>query len=56
MTDNTQPEAPLGGRWYMVTHDVAATLCIDHEYAQAEAVKADQNWPRMIKARKGGAS
>lgn len=42
-----QPQAPLGGRWYMVTHDGAATLCIDEEDAQAEAVQADRNWPRM---------
>ena len=34
------------GRWYMVTRDGMATLCVDHEDAEAEARKADREWPR----------
>ena len=34
------------GRWYMVTQDGAATLCVDREDAEAEARKADREWPR----------
>ena len=33
-------------RWYMVTHDGAATLCVDEADAQEEAKKADMAWPR----------
>ena len=34
------------GNWYMVTHDGAATLCVDEADAQEEAKKADREWPR----------
>lgn len=34
------------GRWYMVTQDGAATLCVDRADAEAEARKADREWPR----------
>lgn len=34
------------GRWYMVTQDGAATLCADRADAEAEARKADREWPR----------
>ena len=34
------------GRWYMVTQDGAATLCVDREDAEVEARKADREWPR----------
>ena len=41
MTDNTQSAA----RWYMVTHDGAATLCEDRRDAEKEAKDADMAWP-----------
>ena len=34
------------GRWYMVTKDGAATLCVDEQDARDEAARADQEWPR----------
>ena len=34
------------GRWYMVTLDGMATLCVDRADAEAEARKADREWPR----------
>ena len=34
------------GRLYMVTLDGAATLCVDRADAEAEARKADREWPR----------
>ena len=33
-------------RWYMVTKDGAATLCVDEQDARDEAARADQEWPR----------
>ena len=33
------------GRWYMVTHDGVATLCVDREDAEQEAKDADMAWP-----------
>ena len=36
----------MAGRWYMVTLDGAATLCVDRADAEAEARKADREWPR----------
>ena len=38
--------AAENGNWYMVTHDGAATLCVDEADAQEEAKKADREWPR----------
>ena len=38
--------AAENGNWYMVTHDGAATLCVDEADAQEEAKKADMAWPR----------
>ena len=35
------------GRWYMVTQDGAATRCVDRADAEAEARKADMEWPHM---------
>lgn len=35
------------GRWYMVTQDGVATLCVDRADAEAEARKADRKWPRL---------
>ena len=33
-------------RWYMVTKDGAARLCVDEQDARDEADRADQGWPR----------
>ena len=33
-------------RWYMVTKDGAATLCVDEQDARDEAARRDQEWPR----------
>jgi len=33
-------------RWYMVTKDGAATLCVDEQDARDEAARADQEWLR----------
>lgn len=33
-------------RWYMVTKDGAARLCVDEQDARDEAARADQGWPR----------
>lgn len=40
MTTQNEP------RWYMVTQDGMATLCVDREDAEAEARKADRAYPR----------
>ncbi|HCE28450.1 MAG TPA: hypothetical protein DET46_06515 [Comamonadaceae bacterium] len=44
--DHTEHPLEMVGRWYMVTQDGAATLCVDREDAEAEARKADREWPR----------
>jgi len=44
--DHTEHHLEMAGRWYMVTLDGAATLCVDREDAEAEARKADREWPR----------
>ena len=35
------------GRWYMVTKDGAATLCVDQKDAEFEAKDADAAWPEF---------
>lgn len=42
-----QPQAPLGGRWYMVNRDGMATLCTDRADAEKEAADAQIVWPHM---------
>ncbi len=44
---NPEDHLDMVGRWYMVTHDGAATLCVDEADAQEEAKKADMAWPHM---------
>ena len=39
--------APVVGRWYFVTNDGAATLCVDEADARESAAKADIAFPRM---------
>ena len=38
--------APLPERWYMVSADGLATLCLDEQNARDEAAKADTYYPR----------
>ena len=35
------------GRWYMVSRDGMATLCVDREDAEKEAADAQSVWPHM---------
>lgn len=44
--DHTEHHLEMVGRWYMVTQDGMATLCVDREDAEAEARKADMAYPR----------
>lgn len=44
--DHTEHHLEMVGRWYMVTQDGMATLCVDREDAEAEARKADRAYPR----------
>ena len=39
--------APVVGRWYFVTNDGAATLCVDEADARESASEADIAFPRM---------
>ena len=39
--------APVVGRWYFVTNDGAATLCVDEADARESAAEADLMYPRM---------
>ena len=39
--------APVVGRWYFVTNDGAATLCVDEADARESAAEADIAFPRM---------
>jgi len=39
--------APVAGRWYFVTNDGAATLCVDEADARESAAEADIEFPRM---------
>ena len=39
--------APVAGRWYFVTNDGAATLCVDEADARESATEADIAFPRM---------
>ena len=39
--------APVVGRWYFVTNDGAATLCVDEADARESASDADIAFPRM---------
>lgn len=39
--------APVVGRWYFVTNDGAATLCVDEADAREAAAEADIAFPRM---------
>ena len=39
--------APVAGRWYFVTNDGAATLCVDEADARESAAEADIAFPRM---------
>lgn len=39
--------APVVGRWYFVTNDGAATLCVDEADARGSAAEADIAFPRM---------
>ena len=39
--------APVVGRWYFVTNDGAATLCVDEADARESADEADIAFPRM---------
>ena len=39
--------APVVGRWYFVTIDGAATLCVDEADARESAAEADIAFPRM---------
>ena len=39
--------APVVGRWYFVTNDGAATLCVDEADARESAAEADIEFPRM---------
>ena len=38
---------PVVGRWYFVTNDGAATLCVDEADARESAAEADIAFPRM---------
>ena len=38
---------PVVGRWYFVTNDGAATLCVDEADARESATEADIAFPRM---------
>ena len=46
LADHTERHLDMVGRWYMVNRDGTATLCVDREDAEAEARKADREWPR----------
>ena len=39
--------AAVAGRWYFVTNDGAATLCVDEADARESAAEADIAFPRM---------
>ena len=39
--------AAVAGRWYFVTNDGAATLCVDEADARGSAAEADIAFPRM---------
>ena len=39
--------AAVAGRWYFVTNDGAATLCVDEAVARESAAEADIAFPRM---------
>ena len=39
--------APVVGRWYFVTNDGAATLCVDEADARESAAEADIAFPHM---------
>ena len=39
--------AAVAGRWYFVTNDGAATLCVDEADARGSATEADIAFPRM---------
>ena len=43
---HSEDKLDMVGRWYMVNKDGMATLCVDREDAEAEARKADREWPR----------
>lgn len=43
--DHIGEATDIVGRWYMVTWDGAATLCVDREDAEKEAKDADMAWP-----------
>ena len=44
--DHAEQHLEMVGRWYMVNRDGMATLCTDRADAEAEARKADREWPR----------
>ena len=46
-TAKAETAAAVAGRWYFVTNDGAATLCVDEADARESAAEADIAFPRM---------
>ena len=46
-TAKAETAAAVAGRWYFVTTDGAATLCVDEADARESAAEADIAFPRM---------